>query len=151
MLDQRKNMRIGDIFKIETPTIEGEHRAVILYEDEASIAFTIMTSQVQKQTDYLKKIGYPKEYIQKTLVIIEAPEYQSEKNHKLCSLTCKTAINTNNIKFCRPDVITNKVPCDALPQTLLKKVCEGIQASESIDEETKNTIQQEYNRHHAQT
>lgn len=144
-------MRIGDIFKIETPTIDGEHRVVILYEDEGSIAFTIMTSQVQKRTDYLKQIGRTKEYIQKTLVTIEAPEYQSKENHKLCSLTCQTAIDTNSIKFCRLDIITNKTPCDALPQALLKKVCEGIQASESIDEETKNTVQQEYNKHHTQT
>ena len=59
--------------------------------------------------------------------------------------TCKTAINTNSIIFRELNMVNNKAQCDTLPKTLLKKVCDGIQISESIDEETKITIQQEYN------
>ena len=141
-------MNIGDIIKITIPGIQGEHRIVILYEKDMSVAFVVMTSQIQKQTAYLKQIGHSEKYIQKTLVTVAAHEYQSKKNHAECSLTCETAINTNNIKFYNPDILKNKTPCDTISNTLLKKICDGIQASDSIDEETKNSIQQEYNNHH---
>lgn len=114
-------MRIGDVFRIEVPEIDGEHRIVILYKNEEGITFVVMTSRIQKRIDLLKNKNHPEAYIQKTLVTIEAHEYQSKKNHNACSLTQKTAIDTNNIRHCKQNVVISKTPCDPLPKTLLKR------------------------------
>ena len=141
-------MQIGNVFRIEVPNINGEHRAIILYKNEEEVVFTMMTSKVQKRVNFLKHADHSETYIQKTLIIIEPNEYQSKQNHNLCSLTCKTAINTNNIKSYRPDAIISKTPCDTLPKDLLKKVYNGIQVSIYTDKEVKETVQQEYRKHH---
>ena len=130
-------MKAGELMVTQEQGGDKWHRAVCVgVDDSQNIAFILGTSKIEKRKQFARKRTNLNS--EESLVILKEGDYTSTKNKERCSLTKETCFDCNIVCVERIETIKKTaIPCDPLPDGLLKKIQHAVKMSPNVEEEMK--------------